>query len=49
MCVHGEHKKYKGMAYKVFLSAASWHRPQLLFAVDNDGEQWKGEPHFKPD
>jgi hypothetical protein len=37
------------MAYKVFLSAASWHRPQLFFAVENDGEQWKGEAQLKPD
>lgn len=47
---HWEHAKGKGMvAYEVFLSAASWHRSQHLFAVDVDGEQRKGQAQLQPD
>lgn len=37
------------VAYEVFLSAASWHWSQLLFAVDVDAEEWKGQTQLKPD
>lgn len=50
LCTHREHAKGKGMvAYEVFLSAASWHWSQLLFAVDVDVEEWKGQTQLKPD